>query len=462
MMAAQIARRVVSVLGILQILLPFATCQGKLEENRAKDVEELFRGRIEAPNKTHILDNIFKGYDKRIRPYYREKPITVSLYAVIDSFHDIREDQMEYKTELVVKESWKDPRLVYGNESWFVKLKNDMLKKLWYPDTFIENSRKHDIDEESKTAYLFGDGTIFFSEWIKATLTSHMDFSKYPMDVQTLKLQIAAYSYDDRQVQYQWTKVHLREHDITEFYVEKPTLKMEATSFITGTSGTHTAAIAEFIIRRRLPHYIMGFYLPCIACTTASWLQFWMDQTAVGDRACLGITTVLTEIFLLEFSNQGMPKVSYMKAAELFLIVSFSFIFLALVESAIVYKATFWSLLKERKKKRVKKTGEPGETNKNHTPQTLCDGNSPDTSSTRSGIPEHDASIYEQTVIKSTEYILREVAGSKGTGPPVNLSTSAVGFIACNWGLMIDRGARLLFPLTYAAFIVTYFSFFHF
>lgn len=106
----------------------------------------------------------------------------------------------------------------------------------------------------------------------------------------------------------------------------------------------------------------MGFYLPCIACTTASWLQFWMDQAAVGDRACLGITTVLTEIFLLEFSNQGMPKVSYMKAAELFLIVSFGFIFLALVESAIVYKTTLWSVLKEKKNKRVKKLKEHGET----------------------------------------------------------------------------------------------------
>ena len=78
----------------------------------------------------------------------------------------------------------------------------------------------------------------------------------------------------------------------------------------------------------------------------------------------MGITTVLTEIFLLEFSNQGMPKVSYMKAAELFLVVSFSFIFLALVESAIVYKATFWSALKEKKNKRVKKVEEPGETQK--------------------------------------------------------------------------------------------------
>ncbi|KAJ7378986.1 Glycine receptor subunit alpha-3 [Desmophyllum pertusum] len=65
-----------------------------MDENRAKDVEELFRGRIEAPNKTHILDNIFKGYDNRVRPYYREKPTPVSLYAVIDSFHDIKEDQM--------------------------------------------------------------------------------------------------------------------------------------------------------------------------------------------------------------------------------------------------------------------------------------------------------------------------------------------------------------------------------
>ena len=75
-----------------------------------------------------------------------------------------------------------------------------------------------------------------------------------------------------------------------------------------------------------------------------------MDQTAVGDRAGLGIATVLTEIFLLEFSSKGMPKVSYMKAAELYVVVSFGFIFLALVESAVVYKATFWPALKEDKR----------------------------------------------------------------------------------------------------------------
>ena len=38
-----------------------------------RDAEDLFRERIEAPNKTEVLDSIFKGYDKRMRPDYRGK-----------------------------------------------------------------------------------------------------------------------------------------------------------------------------------------------------------------------------------------------------------------------------------------------------------------------------------------------------------------------------------------------------
>ena len=62
-----------------------------------------------------------------------------------------------------------------------------------------------------------------------------------------------------------------------------------------------------------------------------------MDQGEIGDRGALGITTLLTEVFLLQYTNDSMPRVSYVKAADLFLIVSFAFTFLALLESVIVY-----------------------------------------------------------------------------------------------------------------------------
>ena len=93
----------------------------------------------------------------------------------------------------------------------------------------------------------------------------------------------------------------------------------------------------SFYVRRRIGHYVIRIFFPCILCTVVSWLPFWMDRGEIGDRGALGITTLLTEVFLLQYTNDAMPRVSYMKAADLFLIVSFAFTFMALLESVIVY-----------------------------------------------------------------------------------------------------------------------------
>ena len=93
----------------------------------------------------------------------------------------------------------------------------------------------------------------------------------------------------------------------------------------------------SFYVRRRIGHYVIRIFFPCILCTVVSWLPFWMDRGEIGDRGALGITTLLTEVFLLQYTNDAMPRVSYVKAADLFLIVSFAFTFMALLESVIVY-----------------------------------------------------------------------------------------------------------------------------
>lgn len=80
-----------------------------------------------------------------------------------------------------------------------------------------------------------------------------------------------------------------------------------------------------------------------------------MDVSAIGDRASLGITTVLTEMFVLQYSSQGMPKASYMKASELYVIVPFGFIVLALLESTLAYKLSFITP-KQNKEEKEKQT----------------------------------------------------------------------------------------------------------
>ncbi|XP_028516731.1 gamma-aminobutyric acid receptor subunit rho-2-like [Exaiptasia diaphana] len=90
-------------------------------------------------------------------------------------------------------------------------------------------------------------------------------------------------------------------------------------------------------LARRSGYYIFFSYCPDMLIVALSWFFFWMDVGAIGDRLSLGITTILTVMFLLGSINAFLPKVSYAKAIDWYLIVSFIFVFLTLVESMIVF-----------------------------------------------------------------------------------------------------------------------------
>ena len=62
-----------------------------------------------------------------------------------------------------------------------------------------------------------------------------------------------------------------------------------------------------------------------------------MEKSDIGNRMALGITTILTIMFLLGSLNGNLPKVSYPKALDWYLLVSFSFVFLSLIECLVVY-----------------------------------------------------------------------------------------------------------------------------
>ena len=103
--------------------------------------------------------------------------------------------------------------------------------------------------------------------------------------------------------------------------------------------GCFDVLTVKFNLKRRVGYYVIRIYFPCTLCTVISWMAFWMDCRNIGDRGTVGITSLLTQLFLVGSVNEAMPHVSYVKAVDLFLIVSFVFTFLALLESLIVFQA---------------------------------------------------------------------------------------------------------------------------
>lgn len=85
-------------------------------------------------------------------------------------------------------------------------------------------------------------------------------------------------------------------------------------------------------------YYIFQMYIPCVCIVALSWVSFWIDADAVPARVGLGITTVLTICYMLGQVNFNLPRVSYLKAIDYFLLLSFGCIFLTLVEYVFVLR----------------------------------------------------------------------------------------------------------------------------
>ena len=96
--------------------------------------------------------------------------------------------------------------------------------------------------------------------------------------------------------------------------------------------------IVTFTFSRRIGYYLINFYVPCIIMVVMSWISFWMDRECIGDRIALGITTVLTIVFLLGSSNSTMPRVSYPKAIDWYLMTSFIFVFTTLMMCLLIFR----------------------------------------------------------------------------------------------------------------------------
>ena len=77
-------------------------------------------------------------------------------------------------------------------------------------------------------------------------------------------------------------------------------------------------------------------YIPSSLIVLMSWVSFYLDRASAPARTGLGVTTVLTMVTLMGSVNSSLPKISYMKALDIYLAVCFFMVFGALLEYATV------------------------------------------------------------------------------------------------------------------------------
>ena len=89
-------------------------------------------------------------------------------------------------------------------------------------------------------------------------------------------------------------------------------------------------------MERYFNYYLIQTYIPSMLIVILSWVSFWIDKDAVPARITLGLLTVLTMTTQASGVNQHLPRVSYVKAIDVWMSTCLIFVFGALVEYSIV------------------------------------------------------------------------------------------------------------------------------
>lgn len=312
-------------------------------------------------NVTELIAKLLSGYDKRLRPNFGGRPVNVSVTVFVEFIGDIDEINMEFTTIMYFRQYWKDERLQYNDTGYSKRLafNPEMLKFIWVPDTHfpgIKDGLKHDITDTNEVVRLWSNGSVLYSMRLKVTSQCPMDLRNFPMDKQKCRLNMEAFSYDDQEMTLNW---HKEKPVAVSTSIQIPSYTLAGYRWYSSsedfTTGRYSLLTIEFDLNRRLGFHMIQIYLPCYLIVVLAWVSFWVDREQTAARIAMGITTVLTMATLIGSARTSLPKVSYVKSLEWFLIMCFLFVFSAILEYAFVSYLVFKNRVEERERAAMRK-----------------------------------------------------------------------------------------------------------
>ncbi|MBN3275074.1 GLRA3 protein, partial [Polyodon spathula] len=344
--------------------------------------------------------------------YFSGPPVNVTCNIFINSFGSIAETTMDYRVNIFLRQQWNDPRLAYSEyPDDSLDLDPSMLDSIWKPDLFFANEKGahfHEVTTDNKLLRIFKNGNVLYSiSILTLTLSCPMNLKNFPMDVQTCIMQLESYlntaahiyfcqftycpgdifsgtlmlqeiiylhfsvschfimcyiGYTMNDLIFEWQDngpVQVAEGlTLPQFILKDESDLRYCTKHY--NTGKFTCIEVRFHLERQMGYYLIQMYIPSLLIVILSWVSFWINMDAAPARVALGITTVLTMTTQSSGSRTSLPKVSYVKAIDIWMAVCLLFVFSALLEYAAVnfVSRQHKELLRFRRKRKKNKNVE--------------------------------------------------------------------------------------------------------
>uniref|UniRef100_A0A1I8HWS8 Neur_chan_LBD domain-containing protein n=2 Tax=Macrostomum lignano TaxID=282301 RepID=A0A1I8HWS8_9PLAT len=391
------------------------------------------------------------------------RPTVVEIGIYVNTFDSVNVESMDYSIQIFLRLSWIDRRLSYNvtdmrghgvpqplpqfqtaqpptalNDTTGLTIDPRLIDEIWLPDIIFMNEKQakyHDITIPNKLLRIKPNGEVYYSSRISLRLGCHMGLYRFPLDTQTCEIIMESYRFTRQELRLRWRpekpfEINKNFH-LPQFVLTNWSTTSCDTEYI---SGEYPCLRVQFVLRRVFAVYLIQYYVPSTLIVILSWVSFWISIEAVPARISLGVMTVLSMTTQSMGLWMTLPKASYIKAIDIWMGVTVMYVFGAMVEFAMVNTMARNEI--RRVTTRVRRAAAAAKTNNG------------------SGNPDGD-----------------EVGADGGTAFTPMMAKKLVNeYTYGDWkawapnsrqlARKVDKGSRILFPLSFAVFFVCYWGHF--
>ncbi|KAM3728140.1 Acetylcholine-gated chloride channel [Dirofilaria immitis] len=290
-----------------------------------------------------IIEILLEKYKTYKTP--SEDGVTVWIEVWVQEVNSVNEITSDFDMDIYVTELWVDKALKYYDMNpckFNLSLGNEILDQIWKPNTVFINSKSANLHKSPFTnlfLMIYPNGTVWANYRVQVKGPCQMDFTSFPMDEQTCLLTFQSFSYNNQEVNMQWinTKeplILLKDQIILpDFILSSYNTSIE---FVTYPAGVWNELTMTFTFTRRYGWYIFQAYVPTYLTIFISWISFCLSAKMIPARTMLGVNSLLALTFHFGNIMRNLPRVSYIKAFDVWMLSCLSFVFCSLLELAVV------------------------------------------------------------------------------------------------------------------------------
>ncbi|KAL3272873.1 hypothetical protein HHI36_014334 [Cryptolaemus montrouzieri] len=433
-------------------------------------------------------------YDKLVKPQ-TDGPLNVFLQ--VDLRHVEAIDSLQFKSHMVLQYSYRDQRLDFTNisKNRDTIMGQEILRdKIWVPHVIVRNEKDTFImgsDGKDVFVTIRPTGHVTYSYRMTLTFYCWMNLKKFPFDTQLCDIIWNSWAYNTSNLLLRWKSdtpvkiapnLHLTEFVLTGNWTEYGEVPM--TFAQGGRIGNYSSLTFKFQLSREVGYYILDYFLPSILLVCTSWVTFWLQADASPPRATLGTSTMLAFITLNGGVTKNLPKVSYIKASEIWFLGCVIFIFSSMAEFAFV------NVIWRRKKKVEMKKQNPKYILKGALTPSLARKQLRKAESENSLFKSFSSNSLDGNALRNTQKNYLTVHGFPTSNIPSINTQSSDEYSKCDesvtsipipddfigpsqvtykqqWHTMtpqevanwIDKKSRIVFPLSFLVFNIFYWTF---